>query len=415
MVGVPPSSGVELAKGLAGVQRRITRLAYSTVLLTGLHGGWIGPLLPSIARAQGFALERVGLLVSAIFVGFLLTVLVGGEIVDRWGGRVALTLAAALMGAGLLGLATLPGLPALLGSALVIGLGTGISDVAAHVIVAAFNRGRVATALNYLNVSFGVGALLGPLIAGVAIRNGLPYQVVFRAGAVVAALVAILLVTTPLSHERAAATGAESKGALLMRPVLWVLGGVLLLYIGVETGLGAWLSSYLRATGDLSESRAAWVVSLFWIGLVGGRMLSGRLAERVATRWLTLGAVALAVAALAVLAVAPAQIVLHAPAVLLIGLGLGPVFPNVIATGAALFPHQVSTMTVTVIAVGSIGGIIGPWLLGHTLVLVGPRPAMALAFGTTLAMLGLFWVAGQLPGEPVPPAARQGQPDREAN
>src|SRR5438067_727042 len=337
----------------AAVQRRITWLAHAAVLLTGLDAGWVGPLLPSIARAQGLALDRVGLLVSAIFAGFCVTVLLGGEVVDRWGGRVALALAAGLIAAGLVGLATLPGLPALLASAFVIGLGTGVSDVSSHVVIAALNRERVAAALNYLNVSFGVGALVGPVGVGFALRAGLPYGAVFGAGAVAAALVVALLLTTPLVHERGAVATARDKAALLTRPVLWVLGGVLFLYIAAEAGVGSWLASYLHVVGDLDEAVAAWGVSLFWAGLIGGRLLSGWLAAHVAVRPLTLGAAGLTAAALAALAFAPAQLGVQAAAAALIGLGCGPIFPNVVATGAALFPRHVGTMTAMVITIGS--------------------------------------------------------------
>jgi FHS family glucose/mannose:H+ symporter-like MFS transporter len=250
----------------AAVQRRITWLAYAAVLLTGLNAGWVGPLLPSIARAQGLALDRAGLLVSAIFAGFCVTVLLGGEVVDRWGGRVALALAAGLIAAGLLGLATLPGLPALLASAFVIGLGTGVSDVSSHVVIAALNRERVAAALNYLNVSFGVGALVGPVVVGFALRAGLPYGAVFGAGAAAAALVVALLLATPLVHERGAGATARDKATLLARPVLWVLGGVLFLYIAAEAGVGSWLAAYLDIVDNVDEAVASWGVSLFWPG-----------------------------------------------------------------------------------------------------------------------------------------------------
>src|SRR5438874_642983 len=86
-------------------------------------------------------------------------------------------------------------------------------------------------------IARGVGALVGPVGVGFALRAGLPYGAVFGAGAAAAALVVALLLTTPLVHERGAGATARDKAALLTRPILWVLGGVLFLYIAAEAGV----------------------------------------------------------------------------------------------------------------------------------------------------------------------------------
>jgi FHS family glucose/mannose:H+ symporter-like MFS transporter len=305
---------------------------------------------------------------------------------------VALTLSTGLLAAGLLGLAGLPGLLGLLAGALVAGLGTGINDVASHVVIVALNdEERVTAELNYLNVAFSVGALLGPLLVGAALHFGVPYGAVFGGGAALAALTALLVATTRLSHDRPIHAEASPARALLGRPALWVLGASLGLYVGAEVALGTWVPSYLHRVDGLSESVAAWGVSLFWIGLALGRLASGRLAARVATRPLTLGAMALSLVALAVLTPTPAGAALHAALVFATGLGFGPVFPNAIATGAALFPRHVGAMTSHVITLGSLGGIALPWLMGRLLVRAGPQPAMLLVCAAAAGMLLLYW------------------------
>ena len=49
-----------------------------------------------------------------------------------------------------------------------IGLANGGIDIGANAIIVELNRERLASALNYLHVLFGVGALLGPLIVSAA-------------------------------------------------------------------------------------------------------------------------------------------------------------------------------------------------------------------------------------------------------
>src|SRR5207248_165013 len=107
----------------------------------------------------------------------------------------------------------------------------------------------------------------------------------------------------------------------------------------------------------------------------------------------------------------PARLPVQAVAAALIGLGCGPIFPNVVATGAALFPRQVGTMTATVITIGSLGGVAGPWLVGRTFAAAGPRPAMAAACAVAVLMLGLLWVTEPLSEKPATRMARGASPE----
>ena len=66
---------------------------------------------------------------------------------------------------------------------MLIGLGNGSIDIAANVLIVDLNRDRLAAALNYLHVLFGVGALMGPIIVGFALARLIPYWWVFCAGA----------------------------------------------------------------------------------------------------------------------------------------------------------------------------------------------------------------------------------------
>lgn len=386
-------------------QRRLTWLTYAALLIVGVNNGWLGPFLPQIARQRGIALERAGLLPSALYVGFLLAVLVAGRLVARWSGRRTTIVALGLLGAGLVGLALAPGFLTLLVCAVVVGLGHGLLDVAGHVVMATVHRddpGRMTAAMNYLNVSFGVGAFLGPLIAGVALRGDVSYGVAFAVGAVVAALVAALLALTP-PPAREHVEPTTGVAGILTSPLIWGLGAVLLLYIGAEVGLAAWFATYLGIAGGLDEATAAWIVALFWVGLIAGRTASAWLVGRIAALPLTVGAAILALAGLAVLALVPgggpAAGIARAAAVAVVGLGFGPVFPNAIAIGALLFPRQVGQMTAAVIAIGSVGGVIGPWALGRTLVLAGPRPAMGLACGAVALLVVCLWSVGRASGD----------------
>ena len=369
----------------------ITRLAYSCLLMVGINTAWIGPFIPQISRAAHLPIERAGLIVSASAAGYFISVLIAGEINQQLSAQKILVGAMALFTAGLTGLAAAPGLAGLLCAGFLIGLANGGIDIGANALIVELNRERLASALNYLHVLFGVGALLGPLIVSAAFAIRVPYWWVFGGGAFACATIAFRLGVTPSIEVRAAPVLGNGNGfiTMLSRPLIWAISGVMFLYIGGEIGIGTWLYLYLRTAGALGPMLASSGVSLYWLGLVWGRAFGGRLGHRIALPQFTMLASALSAAALVILIAAPMAGVLAASAVFLIGFGYGPVFPNMIAVGAARFPAEVGRMTSIVVAGGALGGITMPWLMGHAIAYVSARASMEVALAATIAMAAL--------------------------
>jgi len=369
----------------------ITRLAYSCLLMVGINSGWIGPFLPQISRAAHLPIERAGLIVSASAAGYFISVLISGEINQQLSAQKILVGAMAFFTAGLTGLAVAPGLAGLLGAGFLIGLANGGIDIGANALIAELNRERLASALNYLHVLFGVGALLGPLIVSAALASRVPYWWVFGGGAMVCAAIAFRLGVTAAIEVRMAPAPGNYNGfiPMLSRPLIWAISAVMFLYVGAEIGIGTWLFLFLRTAGALNPLLASSGVSLYWLGLVCGRAFGGRLGHRIALPQFTMLASALSAAALVILIAAPAAGGLAASAVFLIGFGYGPVFPNMIAVGAARFPAEVGRMTSIVVAGGALGGIAGPWVMGHAIADVSSRASMEVALAATIAMAAL--------------------------
>jgi fucose permease len=362
--------------------------------MLGINSGWIGPFLPQIARVGHLPIERAGLIVSASAAGYFISVLIAGEINQQLSARKILVGAMLLFAAGLAGLAMAPGLTGMLCAGCLIGIANGGIDVGTNALIVELNRERLASALNYLHVLFGVGALLGPLIVSAAFASRVSYSWVFGGGAIACAAIACRLRMTPAIAVRVEPARGDGVGFLTMlsRPVIWVISAVMFLYVGAELGIGAWLFLYLRTAGALTPMLASSGVSLYWLGLVCGRAFGGRIGHRIALPQFTMIASALSAFALMILIAAPTVGVLAASAMFLIGAGYGPVFPNMIAVGAARFPAEVGRMTSLVIAGGALGGICGPWAMGHAIAKVSPRASMEVALAATIAMAALAMV-----------------------
>ena len=366
-------------------ERRLTALAYACLLMFGLHAGWIGPFLAQISHALLIPIDDAGLVVSAASAGYFVSLLITGSLSHRFSAQRILVLAMAAFGAGLFGLALAPGLSMLLWSGVLLGAGNGAIDIAANALIVDLNRERLAAALNYLHMLFGVGALMGPLIVGFALAWTIPYWWVFALGGLVCVGVATSLARSPAVEVRVPSTPGGIM-PILAHPLIWVLGGMLFLYVGGEMGIGAWLFLYLRTAASLGATISSWGVSFYWLGLIVGRIIAGRLGHRFAPREVTILASTLSAIAIVMLIAAPMWHGFAAAAVFLIGFGYGPVFPNMIAIGAAHYPSQVGRMSSIVIAGGALGGVFVPWLMGRAMAVSTPASSMAFALAVTILM-----------------------------
>lgn len=357
----------------------------------GLITGAIGPTLPDLAANTSSSLAAVGGVFTALFLGALLMQTVAGPLNDRIGQRPVLFVGLALLAVGTLGILTSHSLALMLGCAVVAGLGHGAVDVSTNVLVAEVFADRSAAALNLLNVFFGVGAVAGPAIAGLSLRIWGTALPALGLGTALLLLQAPLVPLLAIPPRHAHAEAHERGAAVYRSPLLWMLGALILLYVGLETGIGGWTPTYLERTTPLDAATAALVTSGFWLALTGGRMIAVLLGARLSAYTLLLISLGGAVVGGALLAFSTGDALLSATAVLLIGLCFGPIFPTALAITTANFPRAPGAAASVVVALGSIGGMLIPWSQGVLLERSGPSASALFIAAGLLAMLALHF------------------------
>ncbi|HEX9373714.1 MAG TPA: MFS transporter, partial [Roseiflexaceae bacterium] len=298
---------------------------------------------------------------------------------------------------GTLGLSLSRSLPLALTFGVLAGLGHGAADVSFNVLIAEVFAARSASALNLLNVFFGVGAVAGPAAAGLALRlwgTALPALWLGVALLLLQAPLVPLLAVPPRARQHHA---QASRGApVLASPLLWALGLLMLIYVGTETGIGGWTTTYLERTTAIGTAAAALMTSGFWLALTGGRVVGALLGARVAPNTLLTLSLAGSLAGGALLAASTGNVALTTAAVLLTGLCFGPIFPTTFSIVTSTFRQAPGTAASVAVALGSVGGMLLPVLQGALLERSGPASSVLLVALGTLAMLGLHLGRGLL-------------------
>ncbi|HUN37776.1 MAG TPA: MFS transporter [Trebonia sp.] len=348
-------------------------VSYATFVLVGVAAGAGGVLLPSQMASYGVDRATIGISFFAVSAGYVLAGLSNGALLGRLGTRLALTLGGSVFVLAGLYLASRPPFLAFVAAQVAIGYGLGVVESALNVHLAELPG---ATALlNRLHAFFGVGALVGPLMAAWILRFASWTTVWLVLALACVPLLAGFLLSFPRRQlPLAPATAGPDPGpaggggmlaaALRDRGVL--LGSAMLaVYVGLEISVGNWGFSYLVQTRGMAGTLAGYTISGYWLGLTLGRFLISPIATRagataVGMIYLCLAGIAAAIALTWLLPTAPACVALG-----LVGFFLGPVFPTTMAVAPRLTTDRLVPTAIGVMnAVSLVGGAVLPWLAG---------------------------------------------------
>ncbi len=363
---------------------------YATYVLLGLVLTCIGPSLDALQAQTGSTTQAIALLFTANSLGYIAGSLLAGRLYPRMrGNRV---LAGSLLVLALL-TATVPGIGALgllVAVFALIGIPLGVMDVGGNTLLVWLFRDEVPPYMNALHLSFGVGAFAGPLIFdrfAVATGNA---ATTFWLFAVLMVPVAVWLTRLPTPDSPAEA-GVAVDGRTVLRRYGWLIGLIaafFFMHMGGEMAFGGWIYTY--ADGVMGSATAARLVnSVFWGGIVIGRLIAVPLALRRSPGAMLRLDLAGALASLILIILVPGSV----PALWIGTLGFGLSVASMIPSSFNLAERRMpitSQVSATFLVGGSLGSMTLPWLVGQASVPYGSLSVMYVTAAAMLAAAGLF-------------------------
>lgn len=345
-------------------------VAFASFVFIGLGAGAGGVLLPAQIADYQVAKETYGLMFFTFSAGYLLSGAASGTLMAALGVRGDLAAGAGVYLAASTAAAARPAFGALVLLNLLLGFGAGVLDAGLNAYLAGLPR--ASALLNTLHAFFGVGALLGPVLADGVLTTGHTWRAVYLLLAVLAVpLLLCFVLLFPAATPRPAGEHPLLRTAARHRAV-WLGGVFLCLYVGVETSIGNWGFSLLTSGGSYPPRVAAWLVSGYWLGLTAGRFTLNWIGER-----LHLDASGLSFACLAgllgsILLAWLGGAVASGAGLVLAGYFLGPLFPTTIAVVPRLVAGRlVPTAVGLLVGLSVVGGAAFPWLAGALVQWVG--------------------------------------------
>jgi len=336
--------------------------AVVAIFIYGMIAAMLGTILPDLSDRFHLSPSQNGTIAFAQALGLILASLAVGPLLDNEGKKLGLILGLAFISIALFALPRSTGFRSILALLFLLGVGGGIVVTGANALVSDVGEAHRATALNLVNLFFGLGGLATPFIAANLFgRNWV------RLCHTIASLTVVTLVIQAVTKM----PGPSGAGGFVLaeavpvlgRPLLFLVGLFLFLYVGCEVGIWNWLPRHLIAQG-IPESRALNILSLgFALGLLIGRAAVLPILIRVPALTVTLVA-SIAMAVTTFLMLRTRKPAAAFALVFLAGLSMAPVFPTTLAIVGDAFPRMTSTAIGFVITCGWTGLAVSSRIIG---------------------------------------------------
>ena len=343
-------------------------IIYLAFISLGLPDSLLGSAWPVIHQELGVPLSWSGVVFMIISVGTVISSLNSDRLTRRFGTGKVTACSVALTCAALFGFSVSRSFPLLCLWAIPYGLGAGGVDAALNNYVALHYLSRH---MSWLHCMWGVGATVGPYIMGSVLTAGGSWHGGYRIISVIQlALTAILLLSLSLWKQNTAESDEQrQEKALSLVEIIAIPGAKAVMlcffcYCAVEQTVGLWASSYLVNVRGVDAVTAAGYGSLFFLGITGGRAVSGFITYRLNdTQMVRLGQgiIAAGIALLFLPLGGRAAFV----GLVLVGLGCAPVYPSIIHSTPAHFGAERSQALIGVqMASAYVGTSLMPPLFG---------------------------------------------------
>ena len=342
---------------------------YLAFISLGLPDSLLGSGWPSMQLVFGVPSSWAGYVSMAICFMTIVSALLSPRLIRRVHTKWIVIFSVFLTVLGLLGFSFASRYWMLLLWAVPFGLGAGAIDAALNHYVASHYSSSV---MNFLHCFYGLGAVISPGIMALALKyarwnEGYRWTAYLQLG-----ILLVIILSLPLWKQNEQADEEENKESAGIREALRVPGVLPTLiaffaYCAGEATCFLWTPSYFAGTKQgLSAETIAAFGSLIFGGLMLGRLISGFLSKRLGDRTLIRLGVALEFVGIALVLLPAAHYAVAAAGFVVIGTGMGPVYPSIQHMAPVNFGAKNSAAVIGMqMASAYIGSTFMPMLFGH--------------------------------------------------
>lgn len=334
----------------------------------GVPDSLLGAAWPAIYSELSVPVSYASFISSIISCGTVFSSLFSTRVIAKLGTPRVTVLSTSLTAIALLGFSCSHNFLWLCICGIPLGIGAGSIDTALNNYVALH---YTSMQINFLHCFYGVGVTISPYLMSLALSDNMNwrggYRTVFFIQLTIAALSVISL---PIWKKVKQALPQEepirvlSLSQMLRRRKIWVSCGVFLGISSLESTCLIWGSTYLSESVGMSADVAAALITFYFIGMTVGRLLSGLLTIKYSDWQIIFSGQAVIFVAI-ILLLMQTNAIITALGLFLIGLGNGPVFPNITHLTPGLYSKETSQSIIGIeMAFSNLSIMLTPILFG---------------------------------------------------
>ncbi|MED5244602.1 MFS transporter [Priestia aryabhattai] len=384
--------------------KKFALASYALYLLGGLVITAVGSVLPQLLTHYHVSYTVGGQLVLLGSLGFLIGVPLSSFLLGRFSEMNLLTIAALMIALSQIGMLLLPPFEWIIAFNFLNGIGVAALEVVVATLMMEVFIGRRAIVMSYLEVSFGLGALLMPLVASLLISQN-SWRFSFFITSVLALLMVVVCKIIPFKKETVStsesdASDASSEPAPVLTKnqrwkILTLFSVMIFMYAGVESSMNNFLSSIFITYLDVIPSQATLSISVFWVAMLIGRVATGWIIRIVTYERYLFGSIGGTIVSLVLFIVLKEAV---AGYILLgfLGLAMSGIYSITMVYANHTFTGSARIVTSLITGFSGLGGAIFPALIGFTMDTSGITSALwyitAFACLYLLALCIIFFV-----------------------
>ncbi len=358
----------------------MTIAAFFSFFILSFFDNIKGPVVPGLIAELDLSYSRIGTVFLTAGIGYLVTTLTSGFLVEVIGRKNLLFFAGFACAAGMFLFSIAHSFLMLMVGMAIGGLGFGCIQIGGNTTVIDIHphdRGRF---LNLLTFFHGFSGMIAPYYAGKLIAAGISWRQVYQIPIILALLLSVYLLFTkypnvkgkreeeqPLNETAGprSINSGKPKNGLFSREAfsLLIILHYLLMgsYVFGEIGIATWMVEYLHKVKDIDLVTGSLYLSLFFGLLTTGRFIGSFFVERIGYYRMIILAACCAFVVFLTGYCGPRSLAFFIPVT---GLFFSVIFPTNVASVTARLGGKAGSVLGILFTFAGFGGMLGSWLVG---------------------------------------------------
>ncbi len=314
----------------------------------GLPDSVFGSAWPAIYPDINQPVGNASFVTVLISTGTVLASMLSAKLINKFGTGLLTAFSTALTTFSLLAYSFSDSLVFFLVLAIPLGFGAGAIDAALNNFIAVHYK---PIHMCFSHSFYGVGVALTPLLMSLALSFDNNWRLGFRLVFFVMLFITIVSFLALPLWKKAKNIDKETNNEIepvtlsfpqmIKVPALRLSWFVFFTTVGLEFVCGVWGCTFLVSAEGMTESKAAELITLYYVGMTSGRIISGFLTKKFSQQQIIYVGYSLVGVAIVILFL-PLPAIVKGIALFLIGLGNGPTFPNLAYLTPSFFGKEIS-------------------------------------------------------------------------